>query len=178
MYKTFQRQVCEAKPHVFNSERLPTISEKTFRQYCCKCVGDPTTASCVDVIFDKVLNFAEALNDFFLDNHYCLLKEDEAMQPCRTTLGRTSIFCDCVECKEGKPSWLKIFNPEKSSVSLIDDLLRIVMCPKTEEEDLTLPEDEWKHKQYGWNCAHENCDMCGIDRLPWDCPILSQNESM
>ena len=177
-YKSFQRQVCRSKPHVFNEDRRPTITEKKFRECCCKCVGNPTIASCVDMKFDKLLNFIEALNEYFLDNHYILLKtgDGEDLRPCQTALGRKSIDCECSECVAEKPSWLNIFNPERSSVSQIDHLLKLVLCPKTEEEDLTLDEDEWVHKMYGWDCGHGSCALCGIERLPWDCPNLAQNE--
>ena len=69
-YKSFQKQLYRDKPNLFNSTRKPTISEKDFRRFCCKCVGDPTSASCVDIIFDKGLNFIEALNEYLLDSHY------------------------------------------------------------------------------------------------------------
>ena len=171
-YRAFQGELCEKKPSTFHANRMPTISEKMFRSLCCKCIGDPTTASCVDMIFDKLLNFVEALNEYFLDPHYFSQLEDE----CEPKLARESRNCDCEDCENCKPKWIDIFKKNKSTISTIDLLMDIMLCPKTEEKDLTLQSDDRTYNMYGWNCGHGKCDQCGIWKLPWDCPILSNND--
>ena len=54
-YKKFIDEVLsdETKKRFFQN-KTPSISIEAFRRSLCKCVGDPTTESCVDVKQDKV----------------------------------------------------------------------------------------------------------------------------
>ena len=193
----------ETKRQLFvKRSKLPSISLETFRLCLCRCVGDPTTQSCVDVIQDKVFLSGVAMESFIYkermayekllieaeeDEEYeseCSDSEDGAVQQHLSSHYATNTFysklhhCTCTSCikyreKFGDSPWTTIFKRNVDS-NVASRLVTKCLCPKKTCSDLQFEAEESPPQFHKWACASSNCKRCGIETLPWDCEILSQ----
>ena len=72
-------------------------------------------------------------------------------------------------------SWPEIFCT-RTNKSPHSDLIDVLLCPRTEHQALSLPNERpfWAHKV---ECGNGTCQHCGINRLPWDCPMVCENKT-
>lgn len=78
--------------------------------------------------------------------------------------------CKCEDCLSGKQNWFERLGPSRHGRPhrmLLDSML----CPRVMHHDLSL-EHEKPIKLHNWKCGKLQCNECGIDRLPWNCPVI------
>lgn len=79
--------------------------------------------------------------------------------------------CTCIACLTGH-GWLDIFGSMKGSRPH-REMVDIVLCPQIVYPDISI-EGERPFTLHKWNCAHHECQECGIDKcLPFDCPVIN-----
>ena len=179
-------------------DTLPSISLETFRLSLCKCVGDPTTQSCVDVRQDKVFLSGVAMEAFIykerMEYEKLLIQQSEESDEDELILNDTyssaaaDTFysklnnCTCQLCmkyreKFGDSPWTTIFTRKVDS-NVAYRLVRKCLCPKETCPDLQFESEQSPPHFHKWACASSNCRNCGIETLSWSCETLSHCTTM
>lgn len=201
-FKAFVNEVMndENKKKSFASaDKQPSIGMETFRRCLCKCIGNPTSASCVDIRQDKVFLSGIAMEAFIHNKRKEYEKEmldtthsdsgDEDIETNNESeneshdLVNTECFfskldnCKCSSCNKyikrfNESPWTSIFKRQLNH-SIPFRLVNKCMCKKESRPDLKLSSDTSCPRFHKWNCATSKCTECGIDTLPWDCEVLA-----
>ncbi len=176
-YRDFVREVeNNEKKGIFFVEKAPSISKTTFRRCLCKCVGDPTTHSCIDLKNDKVYLKGVAMEEFMFQERQKYENESDDEEQAEELYFFSQIDnCKCDECERyrtkfntGDSAWTSIFRRE-SGKPITLKLIKKCLCPKQVMPDLRLDSENEMPRFYKWECAISKCDECGIDSLPWGC---------